>query len=59
MSGNSCSDEPNANDFVKFARRIMAVPHSEIKAKLEAEKEAKRATKRSTARVSVVTSESR
>jgi hypothetical protein len=39
VSGNSSSDEPNAK-FTDFMRRLIAVPHSEIKAKLEAEKEA-------------------
>jgi hypothetical protein len=29
-------------DFVEFSRRLMAVPHSEIKEKLDAEKQAKR-----------------
>ena len=43
MSGHS-KDEPNAK-FTDFMRRLVAVPHSEIKAKLEAEKEAKRASK--------------
>lgn len=28
--------------FTEFTRRILAVPHSEIKAQLDAEKEAKR-----------------
>jgi len=37
--------------FSNFVRRIVAVPHSEIKAKLEAEKEAKQKPK-SASRVS-------
>lgn len=40
MSGHSKGDEPNAK-FTDFMRRLVAVPHSEIKAKLEAEKVAK------------------
>jgi hypothetical protein len=31
--------------FVNFMRRLVAVPHSEIKAKLDAEKAAKRTSK--------------
>jgi hypothetical protein len=31
--------------FVKFTRRLMSVPHAEIKEKLEAEKAAKRTSK--------------
>lgn len=30
--------------FTDFARRVVSVPHSEVKARLEAEKTAKRAT---------------
>lgn len=47
MSGNS-KDEPSAepkifdNIFIDFVRRIVSVPHSEIKAKLDAEKAAKK-----------------
>jgi hypothetical protein len=33
--------------FINFARRLVQVPHSEIKAKLDAEKEAKRTPKTS------------
>ena len=33
--------------FTDFARRLFAVPHSEIKAQLDAEKEAKRIAKAS------------
>jgi len=39
MSGNS-KGEPNAK-FIDFMRRLVKVPHSEIKAKLDAEKKAK------------------
>lgn len=39
--------------FVNFMRRLLAVPHSEIKAKLDAEREAKRTSKPSS-RVSAV-----
>lgn len=38
--------------FKDFMRRLMAVPHSEIKAQLDAEKEAKRTLKASVSRVS-------
>jgi len=38
--------------FTEFARRLFAVPHSEIKAKLDAEREAKRTSKASASRVS-------
>jgi hypothetical protein len=31
--------------FINFARRLVAVPHAEIKAKLDAEREAKRTPK--------------
>jgi hypothetical protein len=37
--------------FTDFARRLMAVPHSHIKAKLEAEKAAKRTPKGRASRV--------
>jgi hypothetical protein len=37
--------------FTDFARRLMAVPHSHIKAKLEAEKAAKRTPKARVSRV--------
>jgi hypothetical protein len=54
MSGNSKSDEIDRNKFTNFVRRLMAVPHSELKARLDAEKEAKRASKASASRVSGV-----
>lgn len=64
MSGNS-SGEPNAKceifdpKFTNFVRRIVSVPHSEIKAKLDAEREAKRTSKASVSRVPVVPSKVR
>lgn len=45
--------------FIDFARRILSVPHSEIKAKLDAEKEAKRTSKASVSRVPAVSSKPR
>jgi hypothetical protein len=57
MSGNSDATKPNASleifdpTFTNFVRRIIAVPHSEIKAKLDAEKQAKRTSKASASRV--------
>jgi hypothetical protein len=39
--------------FIKFMRKLVQVPHSEIKAALEAEKEFKRTAKASVSRVSV------
>jgi hypothetical protein len=51
MSGNS-KGEPNAK-FVDFMRRLVQVPHSEIKAKLDAEKKAKQ-SKTSASRASAV-----
>lgn len=36
----------NSENFTSFMRRLVQVPHSEIKAKLDAEKEAKRTSKR-------------
>jgi hypothetical protein len=55
MSGDSSGAKPSANlkifdsnpTFIDFTRRILSVPHSEIKAKLDAEKEAKRIAKAS------------
>jgi hypothetical protein len=38
--------------FTDFMRRLMKVPHSEIKTKLDAEKAAKRTPKRSASRAS-------
>lgn len=43
----------DSDTFTYFMRRLMRVPHSEIKAKLDAEKAAKRtSTKRSASRAS-------
>ena len=58
MSGHSSGSRPKAkveildpeNKFTDFMRRLLAVPHSEIKAALDAEKAAKRASKRSSSR---------
>lgn len=36
--------------FIEFARRVISVPHSSIKAQLDAEKEAKRTSKASVSR---------
>jgi hypothetical protein len=38
--------------FTSFMRRLVAVPHSEIKAKLDAEKKAKRTSKTRASRAS-------
>jgi hypothetical protein len=54
MSGNSKSDETDRNKFTNFVRRLMAVPHSELKARLDAEKAAKPTSKLSSSRVSGV-----
>jgi hypothetical protein len=43
----------DSDTFVNFMRRLVQVPHSEIKAALEAEKEFKRTAKASLSRVSV------
>jgi hypothetical protein len=60
MSGNSSSDQPRAKpssskdmtgnfaEFTDFMRRLVAVPHSEIKAQLDAEKRAKKRKKAKT-----------
>lgn len=42
----------NADRFATFMRKLMQVPHSEIKAKLDAEKAAKRTSKVSASPVS-------
>jgi hypothetical protein len=44
--------------FTDFVRRIVSVPHSEIKAKLDAEREAKQMSKASSSRVPVSSSTS-
>ena len=46
----------NSDVFTGFMRRLVQVPHSEIKAKLDAERETKRASKPSVSRVPAVTS---
>jgi hypothetical protein len=62
MSGDSSGAKPNAKSeifdptFTNFVRRIVSVPHSEIKAKLDAEREAKRASMVSASRVSASSS---
>jgi hypothetical protein len=40
--------------FTSFMRRLVQVPHSEIKAKLDAEREAKRTAKTSASRAAAV-----
>ena len=47
------------DNFKDFARRVLSVPHSEIKAKLDAEKAAKRTSKRSASRAPAVPSKAR
>jgi hypothetical protein len=45
-SRQGSSDQPvKPSEFSDFVTRLLAVPHSEIKAKLDAEKEAKRIAK--------------
>lgn len=61
MDREAESDQPVKPDifdpaFTDFVRRIVSVPHSEIKAKLDAERDAKRVSKDSTSRVSDVPS---
>jgi hypothetical protein len=64
VSGNS-KGEPSAISknfdptFTDFVRRLVSVPHSEIKAKLDAEREAKRVFKTSVSRVPAVPSKAR
>jgi hypothetical protein len=45
--------------FTDFVRRILSVPHSEIKVKLDAEREAKRTSKAPASRVSALPSKAR
>jgi hypothetical protein len=45
--------EGDFEHFKNFARRILSVPHSKIKAQLDAEKEAKRKAKASSSRAPV------
>jgi hypothetical protein len=50
---NPAKNEPgDFGKFTDFMRRLVAVPHSEIKARLDAEKEAKRTSKASSSRAS-------
>jgi len=49
----------NSDVFTGFMRRLVQVPHSEIKAKLDAEKAAKRTSKRSASRVPALPSKAR
>jgi hypothetical protein len=46
----------DSDTFTKFARRLMQVPHSEIKAALDAKKEINRRSKASVSRVPRVSS---
>jgi len=46
------NDTEEFDRFKDFARRVVSVPYSTIKARLDAEKEAKRAAKASSSRVS-------
>jgi hypothetical protein len=46
-------DNPDFDRFTEFTRRVLSVPHLEIKAQLDAEREAKR-TSKSASRVSAV-----
>jgi hypothetical protein len=56
----SAKNETGDSDrFTDFARRILSVPHSEIKAKLDAEKESKQVSKPSASRDSVLPSKVR
>lgn len=55
----SAKNETGNEAFTDFARRILSVPHSEIKARLEAEKAAKRTPKRSASRASAEPSRGR
>lgn len=52
-------NEQGEDRFVGFARQLIQVPHSEIKAKLDAEKAAKRTPKTAASRVPAVSSKGR
>jgi hypothetical protein len=52
-------DTGDFDRFTEFTRRLVAVPHAEIEAKLDAEREAKRTSKTSASRVSGVPSKAR
>jgi hypothetical protein len=61
MDREAESDQPVVSEifdptFTDFVRRLVLVPHSEIKAKLDAEREAKRLAKASVSRASAVSS---
>jgi hypothetical protein len=45
------NESGNFDEFTNFMRRLVAVPHSKIKAQLDAEKKAKRTSKTSVSRV--------
>jgi hypothetical protein len=47
------------DEFTSFMRKLVSVPHSEIKAQLDAEKEAKRKAKPSVSRASAAPSKKR
>jgi len=49
---SATNDVGDFDKFTEFMRRLVAVPHSEIKAKLDAEKAAKRTPKRGASRAS-------
>jgi hypothetical protein len=51
-------DTGDFDRFTEFARRLVSVPHAEIKAKLDAEREAKR-TSRAASRVAASSSKVR
>jgi hypothetical protein len=65
MSGNSSSDQPRVevelfdSKFTSFMKRLVAVPSSEIKAKIDAEKGKKRLSKHPASPVPVVPSKAR
>jgi hypothetical protein len=49
VKAGSADSEGNFDRFTDFMRRLVAVPHSEIKAKLDAEKAAKKRKAKPTA----------
>jgi hypothetical protein len=53
------NDAGNVDEFTSFMRRLVSVPHSEIKAQLDAEKAAKQKIKASVSRVSGAPSKKR
>ena len=50
------NDTGDFDRFTEFMRRLLSVPHAEIKAKLDAEREAKRTSKASVSRAPAVAS---